>query len=231
LFTISSCFTFMNLFFPCLNIISNRCLGNSNIPYFATEEMIRTLVLFFLLLVSFKSSVTADCVTDPTPIACENYTIPATQVQQYITGLCSMMYMVECTVENLCENKNASGQYCDPFSIYKELCMSMMMSGCEAYESMCKSGSRVKQCLTDIPNIPNDTNLQGLIEDICTEMDMPPCSQCTIASCDSLSVYSALCKQMPMMSQCLEWKTFCKKIPNWSICKLPNNFIYWWINN
>jgi len=183
-----------------------------------------TLVLVFLLLVSFELSVNGDCVSDPTPISCENFTLSDAQVQQYNTELCAMMYMVECTVLNLCkDSQKASGLYCDPFSIYKALCLSMPMHGCESFQSMCKTGSNVKQCQTETLAIPGDTTLKQYIVNMCNAMPMPPCSQCGIVTCDSLSVYSALCLSMPSMNQCQDWATLCQKIPNWSICHLPSH--------
>jgi len=96
------------------------------------------------------------------------------------------------------------------------------MHGCETYTSMCRDGSRVQQCQTEILAIPPDTTLKQYIANMCNSMPMPACSQCGIVNCKSLSVYSALCLSMPGMSQCQDWKNMCMKIPDWSMICPPN---------
>jgi len=132
--------------------------------------------------------------------------------------------MPACTVENMCKSHQALGKYCNAFRMYKEICLDMPMEGCKTFISMCNmSISSVKQCQMEILNLPSDDILRDHITNMCNQMSMPPCSRCTITSCDSLTVYSNLCLSMPGMSQCKDWNAMCQKIPTWGICNRNNN--------
>ncbi|KAJ3300741.1 hypothetical protein HK104_006039 [Borealophlyctis nickersoniae] len=56
-------------------------------------------------------------------------------------------------------------------------------------------------------------------------MSMSGCEKCVIqpgasyAECDLLGVYSGLCKSMPGMSQCGEWKSMCRATPGLGFCQ------------
>lgn len=96
------------------------------------------------------------------------------------------------------------------------------MSGCKAhYNSLCNASiSVVEQCNTTVLPIPEGSVLIAQIMSICDDMFMEECSFCgnTSGTCDTLSVYSQLCLQMPGMRQCSYWHTFCSVIPSWTLC-------------
>jgi len=178
----------------------------------------------FLTAFIMVSLAAADCVQDPTQDSCSNYTLPVAVVQQDLSSLCNMMkYMPGCTVMNLCAS-TPNDPNCDPFKTLKLICSGSMrgMSGCRAhYNSMCnQSISVVQQCSTSVLPIPEGSALIGNIVSLCDTHLMEGCNACgnTSGSCDTLTVYSQLCLQMPDMSQCSSWKTFCAAIPTWTIC-------------
>jgi len=97
----------------------------------------------------------------------------------------------------------------------------MGMSGCKDYKSMCQPGSSVKQCNLKndtLLNMPNTKVSKDSIKHMCEMMSMPDCSKCANKSCDYLTVYSELCKDMPGMGGCAAWKQMCISIPNWPLC-------------
>jgi len=132
-----------------------------------------------------------------------------------------MPRMTGCTVNNLCQD-TPNDPWCDPFKSYKLICggSMRMMNGCMDYNSMCNASSKVLQCQTSILPIPEGSVLIKNISSICGSMPMEGCELCgnLSSSCDTLSVYSSLCYQMPGMPECSYWKTYCKLISNWTLC-------------
>ncbi|KAJ3271542.1 hypothetical protein HK104_004680, partial [Borealophlyctis nickersoniae] len=101
------------------------------------------------------------------------------------------------------------------------------MSDCAPYVSACNNPANASAaCGTNppLPSLPSTTQVAKQIGSICTEMDMSGCDKCklppgaTYADCDLLGTYSSLCKSMPGMSQCAEWKSMCSTTPTLGYC-------------
>jgi len=191
------------------------------------ERLWRTtliLVLFASVFVACDATYNNTCLIDPTNPSCANFILPSSEVENDINGLCKMMgNMTGCSVNRICvDPRFGSGLYCTRFSILMELCNDMQMgSYCNAYQSMCVSGTAIKECETKYLPFPKSKEMVGLIQNICSDMDMAGCEQCTgkgSTPCDVLVVYSQLCQSMPDMNQCSDWNNICALVPSWPIC-------------
>jgi len=79
----------------------------------------------------------------------------------------------------------------------------------------------VGECKTKHLPLPKSKEIAGQIQDICKDMDMAGCEQCTgqgATPCDVLLIYSQLCQSMPDMNQCSDWNSICSLVPTWPIC-------------
>ncbi|KAJ3159932.1 hypothetical protein HDU86_001196 [Geranomyces michiganensis] len=153
-----------------------------------------------------------------------------------IASLCAQMSgMVGCSINTACASAGAiPDPYCKPVSILGDICANDMptMSGCSGYTSACGNSTTTSlTCAAPIPSlITSKTATQG-IRSICSEMNMAGCeaacaakimagsSASSYAECDLLGTYAALCKSMPGMSQCAEWKTMCAATPDLTYCR------------
>eukprot|EP01112_Ceratiomyxa_fruticulosa_P021110 TRINITY_DN734_c0_g1_i1.p1 TRINITY_DN734_c0_g1~~TRINITY_DN734_c0_g1_i1.p1 ORF type:complete len:377 (-),score=56.90 TRINITY_DN734_c0_g1_i1:117-1247(-) len=218
-------------------------------------RMFRLLLASFFVFVLINpifADLNDTCVVQPFPPTCKSYTLPSNEIASNIKMLCNEMTgnMAGCTINNVCTNTASLkyDKYCNSFSVYKDICTDMPMMGCGDYTSMCQNGSVVEQCSTATLTLPDSkTVLPGLINSMCSQMSMPPCSKCVtlsetlslnfpefedrlseeigqMMSCDMLTVYSTLCLSMPTMSECAAWNTMCTEIPSWPLCttKGPN---------
>lgn len=176
----------------------------------------------FLILFATYSLAQDPCVINPTNTTCANYQPDPNLITGYTASMCNGMMadMPGCTVYRLCQAHSYSGDYCQPYSIYQDVCMQMpMMKNCSMYRTMCVTGSLVKICSTPTLDLPAENVIKANISDICSEMNMQPCADCTSTACsDPLTVYSELCLSMPDMPQCGPWNTLCKQIPDWTLC-------------
>ncbi|KAJ3378014.1 60S ribosomal protein L37A [Lobulomyces angularis] len=83
-----------------------------------------------------------------------------------------------------------------------------------------KYKTKVLQCSREpyLKYLPPSSVLNDNIKSICDEMEMDDCKYCKnnikYMNCDLLKVYSDLCKSMPGMDQCFEWKKMCHFNPN-----------------
>lgn len=181
----------------------------------------------FVLLLCVSGILAQDyCITNPMNASCADYQPNKNTITAANNDLCGMMPMTQCTINSLCQQYKYSGDYCEPFSIYKSICMDMSdMSGCSTYNTMCIPGSLVQICNIPTLPLPSASILKANISQICAHMDMVPCSECTgsSSSCDYLKVYSQLCLSMPDMSECVYWKTMCDDIPDWTLCTASKN--------
>jgi len=169
------------------------------------------------------ASDTNYCFQNPTNTSCSNYVLPSAMVNNDITMLCGMMgNMSGCAINTICSNDQyKKGVYCAPFSIYKSLCKDMMMKPCDDYSAVCVANSAIRECNMQTLPLPSSMALSKLITDICADMSMPGCEQCTgggMVPCDVLTVYSDLCLSMPDMNQCADWHSICALVPTWPIC-------------
>uniref|UniRef100_A0A6B2L9S5 Copper transport protein n=1 Tax=Arcella intermedia TaxID=1963864 RepID=A0A6B2L9S5_9EUKA len=137
-----------------------------------------------------------------------------------------MPMMIHCSLVSICEDPNqiVSGPLCSPFSLYKDLCVSMSAKGpiCAPYKSMCTPNtSKVEECATPTFALPPRKTLIADILLACS-MPMEGCDQCTDdMHCPSpLATYSLVCLQMPAMDGCSDLQTICRanNISSWSLC-------------
>ncbi|KAJ3052027.1 hypothetical protein HK097_006976 [Rhizophlyctis rosea] len=161
--------------------------------------------------------------------------LPNANITASLDSLCSQMPgMPGCTLRTTCSSSPSSipQEYCTSFSLLADICAADMpnMSDCLSYQSVCKNSTTSSQCtgpsLSPIPSLPSTAQTTRQISSICTEMDMDGCDRCTIrpnatyAECDLLGTYSHLCKAMPGMRQCAEWKQLCSITPSLSFCSI-----------
>ncbi|KAJ3394483.1 hypothetical protein HDU92_006868 [Lobulomyces angularis] len=174
-------------------------------------------------------------------VAAQNY--PDANATADITLLCeSMPFMAGCSVMTACSGK--SDAFCKPFSILSDICAADMprMNDCTNYRVRCNiTGTGDKnvpanpiallgntndaQCKSELPlpSLPSSKSLSSQVSSICSEMNMSGCEKCkntgsTYMDCNLLEVYSFLCKSMPDMKQCGEWKSLCAATPTLSFC-------------
>ncbi|KAJ3157476.1 hypothetical protein HDU86_003368 [Geranomyces michiganensis] len=123
-------------------------------------------------------------------------------------------------------------------SVLANICSADMptMSACKTFVNMCGPAANAStsvnaQCKeassAPIPAFPTSKSATQNVYSICHEMSMPGCEACTISgptsgypsnSCDLMGTYAQLCKAMPEMSQCADWKTMCNATPGLSYC-------------
>jgi copper transporter 1 len=186
-------------------------------------------LFLYLFLLAFSISQTLAllneaCVKDSTTPSCEGFTLSRDIVNSDMDNLCkSMPYMPGCSLQKWCRESSQLGseKICAPLTILASVCKADMpkMNGCDNYASMCGNATTVvKQCTQE--TLPQDfmttDKVNEQIQSICTEMNMDGCSDCKLrngekyANCDLLGTYGKLCKAMPDMSQCGDWKKMCK---------------------
>jgi len=222
-----------------LLLLTERILGLKEMEHCSFKMgTFPLLVIMIVFAFSIPTSTTAQedsCVTKPTMANCTGFIL--SQVEGDIDTLCSsqgMPSMGGCTVNRLCteDRKRIKGQkeYCIDFSILKDLCLDMPMTGCGRYESMCANGSVVEECKMKSLPLPNTMMLSNLVTDMCNLMPMGDCSKCMssvgvgkMLNCDLLQVYSDLCLSMPTMANCTQWKSLCRVIPDWPLCSGANS--------
>lgn len=103
-----------------------------------------------------SKSIADNCITHPNISSCWNFTLP--NVEADIAMTCkSMPSMVGCSIKNICTNNAArlgNDQYCQSFSILKDLCTTPGMSnkgGCVNFTSMCAPDNTVvEECATPV---------------------------------------------------------------------------------
>jgi copper transporter 1 len=165
-----------------------------------------------------------DCIVNSSSAECIDFRIPKQKVLDSIEALCDMMpRMPGCFLNSVCTNERG---YCNKFSIWADICKDMpKMSGCKEYMQLCDAESVVKQCQVDKPldSLPSTRKARELVQSICNEMDMTGCDTCmSNQKCDFFAVYLDLCKQMPEMSQCQNWKDMCEADPSLGFCLKTN---------
>ena len=155
------------------------------------------MILFFLL---YFVSVKSDTISDS------------------LQSLCQMMPgMPGCSIKAICDKSKDAlpSPYCTPSSLFTDICLKDMprMGSCKNYSTICTSS----ECKM-LDNLPTSATLTRQIYSICSEMTMNGCQDCSISSsnstypdkeCNLLGTYVKLCKSMPNMSQCSEWKQMC----------------------
>ena len=105
---------------------------------------------------------------------------------------------------------------CEDWSLLHDICFGMMsrMADCTHFSQLCLNNNRtvVSQCSSThgIKNLISGEEASKLSQDICAEMVMEQCPQCTAKSCPvPLRTLSDLCLSMPHMKQCASWSHMC----------------------
>ncbi|KAI8819223.1 Ctr copper transporter family-domain-containing protein [Fimicolochytrium jonesii] len=183
--------------------------------------------------------------TNPADPACASFRLCDKNATAAMDSLCTQMdAMPGCNLRKLCTTSPGSvpEPYCKPMSLLADVCSVDMprMSDCATYVNMCGNSTSAStsvnaQCKEPasaaLPNIPTSKAATQNIYSICHEMSMPGCEACSITSatdtyprgsCDLMGTYALLCKAMPDMRQCADWKTMCAATPNLGWCSSAN---------
>jgi copper transporter 1 len=185
-------------------------------------KAIQLLSLFSIVL--SQALAQNDCMKDPSKDECKTFTPPKDSLNADLDALCKANPSnIGCSLRTLCKG-SSSESFCTPLSILGTACKADGVSGgpCSNYESLCGSKSVVEACKKEAPvdGIPNSKKATEKVIGICKEMPtMDGCDKCAAlssssggnssSSCDVLFSYGKLCKSMPDMSQCTEWKSMC----------------------
>jgi len=191
--------------------------------------LLRAALLFLSfasLLLSCSAASNDTCVLNPSNSSCTNYQLPSSVVDGDISMLCDMMpWMLGCGLDSLCTTQTGlSNQslYCNNFGIYTGLCADMAMKPCTDRQNMCAPGSVVSECNTPYLQLGSTSQVAQQVQWMCGNMSMPGCTAaCTgtdLQKCPLLTTYANLCKSMPTMSECAQWKATCVAIPDWPLC-------------
>ncbi|TPX57709.1 hypothetical protein PhCBS80983_g03618 [Powellomyces hirtus] len=203
-----------------------------------TSPALLLLPLLGLTVVHAQSSCSpapAGCSALP---SCAAFRACDSTISASLTSLCTQMDgMPGCSIRKACdENDHIPDPYCTPMSLLANICSADMptMADCRSYVQQCGNATTAANGLNTqckepasqpIPALPTSKTTTQHIYSICTEMAMPGCERCTItsptatyASCDLLDTYSLLCKAMPDMAQCADWKAMCAATPGLSYC-------------
>ncbi|KAG0232568.1 hypothetical protein BGW42_008082 [Actinomortierella wolfii] len=186
------------------------------------------VVVWLLALVGSVAYAQVDCLTNSSDPSCKSYTMPPEMVKQDLDGLCQQMpYMPGCSLYKACQDAGKTDAWCQPFSLLADICNKDMpkMRDCARYVSLCGQPANATtnravpdQCTSQpmISSFPTTKEASNLVIDICTEMDMAGCERCPkpapgayAADCDTIGTYAILCKAMPDMRQCAQWKEMC----------------------
>jgi len=190
-------------------------------------------IAIILIIFALFTVINADneCIASPFNQSCKSYEMPDDMIENVIDQMCtSMPSMPSCDANSICLNPDFSGgSYCSRFAILQAICEDMTGSSlCTNLTLMCRTGSVVQQCSTNQLPLPTSIATQNYINSICSQMTMPECAQCEAPSnamtCNTLQVYSNLCKTMPSMTECSSWKMICSLVPNWPLCSTTSTF-------
>ncbi|KAF9434294.1 hypothetical protein BGZ76_008256 [Entomortierella beljakovae] len=186
------------------------------------------LVLLALPKSSLVQAQSIDCLTASSDPSCVSFELPVETVKADLDNLCTQMpYMPGCSLYKSCQASSKTDQWCTPFSVLADICSvdMPMMRDCKNYVSLCGAANNqtagvshpaICKSAPMISDFPTTKNASALVIDICTEMDMKGCERCPkpapgayAANCDTLGTYAILCKSMPEMHQCDNWKSMC----------------------
>ncbi|KAL3899979.1 MAG: hypothetical protein SGCHY_001658 [Lobulomycetales sp.] len=173
-----------------------------------------------------------ECVETPSNATCASFQYSEELAKADLDSLCRQMpFMVGCSLRKQCQDAGLTTGTCTSFSLLGSVCAAdhPRMGDCENYRSLCLitgSGDQatgpvpvpavVEQCAAEapVPNLISSLQASNQIKSICNEMNMDGCDRCTdtgttYMDCDLLDTYAFLCKAMPDMNQCGEWKSMC----------------------
>eukprot|EP00798_Chlamydomonas_sp_ICE-L_P005039 gene5039-34828_t len=143
------------------------------------------------------------CISNPSSSACASFEYPGPQAKADISTACTARpAMPGCSLWQSCKAGDLAGSPCEPFSLLATLCVaSANIPGCENYNALCSSMSRVQQCTKQppIPRTPSWAGAMTNIQQVCTAMSMMQCESCDSMSCsDPVATLAAMCTEMPM---------------------------------
>jgi copper transporter 1 len=174
---------------------------------------------FFVLSLLSSISFSLDCKLLPSSPDCKTYKYTDENAQADIINLCQAHgmdgdTMPGCSINSMCQKKASSEPKCSKMSILSNICKvdMPMMGGCSNYTKICSESSVVDQCKIETPIsfIPTTQEVRSYVKEICSSHFMEGCSQCSTGStCDYLTVYANLCKEMPEMHSCKNWSQMC----------------------
>jgi copper transporter 1 len=158
-----------------------------------------------------------DCVLNSTNDQCKDFIYPESAISQDLDSLCEdMPCMPGCSLRIKCSENGISEGVCAPMQLLTDLCVGdrmMGMQGCKSYKTMCAAGSKVPQCseFKFQASLPTTSGTSKAIKEICDSHFMEECPTGGVkcSSLDYLMQYSKLCKSMPEMASCGEWKAMC----------------------
>eukprot|EP00475_Leptophrys_vorax_P002871 TRINITY_DN1162_c0_g2_i1.p1 TRINITY_DN1162_c0_g2~~TRINITY_DN1162_c0_g2_i1.p1 ORF type:complete len:725 (+),score=128.48 TRINITY_DN1162_c0_g2_i1:60-2234(+) len=165
-------------------------------------------------------SVNKSCIDDPTQDQCVHFVYPNANSSADLQMLCKMMPgMIGCSIQSHCDVGQLKGKFCDSFSILADICSGdrgmFMMKGCKSFNAICGTGSKVLQCKSPgpIPNVLQTTSTVSSVQEMCSEMAMDGCGDCTSSTkCpDPLATVSKVCLSMEM-SGCAGWHSMCDSL-------------------
>lgn len=175
-------------------------------------------VLLFLT-VAVSTATESPCFKDPTRESCKDAdTYYTTEMRRKdLKGLCTAMpEMSGCVVQTDCQQGKITSSKCEDWSLLHDICFGMMsrMADCTHFSQLCLNNNKtvVSQCTKThgIKNLISGQEASKLSRDICAEMVMEQCPQCTEKSCPApLRTLSDLCISMPHMKQCASWSHMC----------------------
>ena len=179
--------------------------------------LVSTFVLFTPIAAQTNSTNASPptCFDNPSQYSCRSFTMPEDDIITQMTDLCTEMpNMVGCTLWTSCQS-GATGQYCQPMSLYGTICEEMGdMKGCAPYKQLCfTDGSVVQQCKKPgpLPGAPSTVKALEAVLTMCGSHSMPGCEKCTArASCPHpMEVLAQVCLEMPSMAQCADFTRMC----------------------
>ncbi|KAI9204064.1 uncharacterized protein BJ171DRAFT_507554 [Polychytrium aggregatum] len=150
---------------------------------------------------------------------------PASQASTDLTSLCSSLsYLPVCSIQKLtCTTMSSTyPSQCNPIALMHTGCADPAASSnaaCSTINKLCTSTPTATECSANITGLPTAKAVSMNDYSICYQM--PMMNSCTICpgspsnttliyqSCDPLNAYGQLCLEMPGMSQCANWQTFC----------------------
>ena len=179
-----------------------------------------------LLAVSVASSYAlkeSPCFTDPTQESCKNADSFYTEAMRSsdLDGLCTAMPgMSGCVVRADCQSGDISSSVCEDWGLLHDICSGMMshMAHCKHFSELCLTNNKtvVSQCTSTkgINNLISSEDASKLAREVCDEMKVEACSECTKSSCPApLRALSNLCRSMPHMKECTSWAHMCVSNP------------------
>ncbi|GIL46462.1 hypothetical protein Vafri_3456 [Volvox africanus] len=169
---------------------------------------------------SLQTVQTPFCITNSSLPQCASYEYPSSSITADIMSLCtSMPYMPGCTIRSACQAGNVTGDFCRPMTLLATICVDMpSMGGCKSYVTLCKNTSVVQQCRSfpAIPGLPSTNDARKAVTAMCSSMDMVQCQTCTKLTCnDYIGAMSSMCTEMPYMTNCDVYATWCKASMAW----------------